>query len=460
MGSDVTKAYGAEKRTDMLMFDPDKLVIVDDPTHPLHDPYRIVEKPAEAFILNIVALGVKEPVLVRLNGRRKDGSPVVEVIDGRQRVMAARAANKILKKRGEEPLRVRAITEKGDDATMLATMIALNEHRKADSLLAKAKKLQRYMSLGRDLEEGAMHFGVSVTAARQWLTLLDCDDEIQSAVQAGTIAGSTAMKLAALPRSDQKKALADMIASGATKGASAEAAVRRAQAGEPEETLGAHQGEGGDKHEGGGEKAPRPRRANDGDSMELVPSKPSLKKLATRIEESIAEGKWSEKNALIAKTIAQTIAFVTSGEKLPGVAANVYEKVAEEVRAKRQAAAKRAFEKRAQAATESAEKADDEADIIRGLLSDPSEDGPEESDIEESDIEEPEGEEDAETEAERTARAARDAERLADTCSACQGLGFTDHTLKTICKACDGGCTAEAERALDAAIAADVEGSS
>jgi ParB family chromosome partitioning protein len=454
MGSDVTKAYGAEKRSDLLWFDPKRLVIVDDPNHDLHDPYRIVERPSDAFIANIAELGVEEPIVVRLNGKGKDGSPIVEVVDGRQRVRAAREANKILAKKGEVQIRVPAVTKKGDVKFMVKTMIALNEHRKEDSLLAKAKKAQRLAGLGCDIEEIAMTFGVSVTSIRQWLTLLDCDDEIQKAVQAGTIAGSVAMKLAELPRADQKKALADMIASGATKGASAEAAVRRAQAGEPEET--ATVGEGGDKK-------PRPRRANDGDSVELVPSKPSLKKLATRIEESIAEGKWSEKNALIAKTIAQTIAFVTSGEKLPGVAANVYEKVAEEVRAKRQAAAKRAFEKRAQAAAD-----DVDAAVAAATANPPTEEEVDEA-FEEglrsamaTEVEEPEGEEDAETEteAERAARAARDAERLAGTCSACQGLGFSDHTLKTICKACDGGCTAEAERALDAAIAADVKGSS
>jgi len=67
-------------------FDPDDLVLIEDPKHPLYDA-RIKLPLKPEFVANIKALGVTVPVVVR----KIDGRPVV--IDGRQRVRAAIEAN-------------------------------------------------------------------------------------------------------------------------------------------------------------------------------------------------------------------------------------------------------------------------------------------------------------------------------------------------------------------------------
>jgi DNA-binding transcriptional regulator YiaG len=143
-------------------FDPDDLVLIKDPKHPLYDArIRLPLKPE--FVANIKALGVMVPVVVR----KIDGAPVV--IDGRQRVRAALEANRQRKAEGLPPMKIPAVERKGSAGDAYAVTISTNEHRQEDALRAKIEKAQRSHQLGNSEEDIATQFGVSVATVKRWL---------------------------------------------------------------------------------------------------------------------------------------------------------------------------------------------------------------------------------------------------------------------------------------------------
>lgn len=235
MGNKSSKdALGAVGKTDALQFDPDDLVIVTDPKHPLYDERHDPNAPGylpldENSVRNVMTFGVLETILVRKEGAKPDGTPIVVVADGRSRVRWAREANKRLREQGAETIRVPAFSKRGDDASLMGMMITANEVRKDDGPLVKAKKVQRFLNLGRSEEEAAVAFGVSGQTIKNYLALLECSPAVQSAVERGEIAATVAKKLSSLPRDEQKSALDKMREQGATRGKRAAAAAAQAK---------------------------------------------------------------------------------------------------------------------------------------------------------------------------------------------------------------------------------------
>ena len=269
MGSEVTKAYGAVGRDDTLRFDAEMLTIVeDDETHPLFDP-RAKKPLSEALVRSIYKRGVLVPIIVRKNGTTPNlGVPIVEVVDGRQRVRAAREANRRREAEGLIPWTVPAMRKRGTDADMMATMIATNELREAETPLARAKKAQRFIELLGDeegLDEAAEVFGVTKTTIKQYLAVLDLAPAVQKAVESGELAIKSALPLATLTREEQPAALEKMRAEGTMKGASAVEAAR---------TL---TGKGRGKTDEDGE-------------VKRLPSKAKLRKLQAALEEAKRAG--------------------------------------------------------------------------------------------------------------------------------------------------------------------------
>ena len=96
MAKNSVEAYGASGKTNVLSFETDALTIITDPAHSLYDE-RIHLPLDEAITLNIMALGVREPILVW----KDPETGKVLVVDGRQRVRHAIEANRRLTARGE-----------------------------------------------------------------------------------------------------------------------------------------------------------------------------------------------------------------------------------------------------------------------------------------------------------------------------------------------------------------------
>jgi ParB family transcriptional regulator, chromosome partitioning protein len=209
------EVYGAQGKTNLLMFDPADLVIVEDVASALHDE-RAKLAVNESLVLNIMHHGVLQPIVVR----RNPDSGKTEVVAGRQRVKACREANKRLKKQGLEPHRIPAIVKRGEPHALMGVMVSENELRENDTPMGRAKKMQRYIDLGRTEEETATVFGCSVPTVKNLLRLLDAPKEVRRAVESGQIAASDAYKLSKLEPAEAKKKLAEIekVAPAAPKG--------------------------------------------------------------------------------------------------------------------------------------------------------------------------------------------------------------------------------------------------
>ncbi len=211
MGRNSGQVFGASGRKDLLLFEPSQLTLVTDKANALYDE-RVELEVDERLIKNIMVFGVLEPIIVRLNGEDKKGQPIVEVIDGRQRVKATIEANRRLAKQGSETHRVPAVTRRGDDASMAGIMVSANELRTPDDPISRARKMQTLIDMGKSPEEVGVYFGVSAHTVSNGLTLLDCAAPVQEAIAKGEVSQVVGRTLARLPRDEQKKVLATLPA--------------------------------------------------------------------------------------------------------------------------------------------------------------------------------------------------------------------------------------------------------
>lgn len=205
-------SLNAKGKRDAYMFDPEDLVLVTDEKHPLYDD-RVHLPVNENLVLNMlyapdgVPQGVLEPVTVARNTE----TGTVEVVIGRQRVKAAREANKRLKKQGLEPIRVPAMIQRVNAHRGMGMIISENEQREDDTPLGRARKAQRYLQLGRDETEVAVLFGISKASVKNMLALLDAPAAVRHAVDAGKISVSDGYKLAREDPETAKKKVAKLI---------------------------------------------------------------------------------------------------------------------------------------------------------------------------------------------------------------------------------------------------------
>lgn len=223
------------KRGNHFYMEPEDVCVVghdttDGPEHPLYDE-RVKHPLDEGMVANIMYQGVIEPVIVR-----KDGD-VPEVVAGRRRVLHAREANRRLREQGAATISIPVIARKGTDAAMAGVMISENEIRRDDGPLAKARKAAWLEDQGRDPQEIAVLFGVTVQAVKGWLALRECDDVVLQAVEDGLLPATAAVQLAKLPRKAQREAWRELADSGekpTVKNTRAKAEEKKSEkAGEP-----------------------------------------------------------------------------------------------------------------------------------------------------------------------------------------------------------------------------------
>lgn len=233
MGQNTVQSYGSKGRQDLLQFDPEDITLINDKNHPLYDP-RINLPVDESLVRNIMVHGIIEPIAVRKNGER-NGQAVIECVVGRQRVKAAIEANKRLVAEGKQPIRVPATIKRGEDATLFGILISENEIRQNDGPLERAKKIQRFLDMGRSEEDASIVFGFTKQTVKAHLALLDCDKSVQHAVEEGRIGATlAAQEFSKIPREEQRTALEKLLENGTAKGVEAKEAVRRIRNGESE----------------------------------------------------------------------------------------------------------------------------------------------------------------------------------------------------------------------------------
>lgn len=186
---------------------PKELVIVgldteDGITHPLWDE-RIKLEVNQDLVKSILAYGVRVPVLVR----EEDGKLLV--VDGRQRVRAAREAGLI--DPGMAP-RVSYVLQQGDDNKIASVMVLTNELRVDDAIIAKARKAVRLFERLGDVDEVALIMGKTSVTIRNWLSLLKAHPDVLAAVENGTISTSAGIELSRMTREEQVEKLQATLA--------------------------------------------------------------------------------------------------------------------------------------------------------------------------------------------------------------------------------------------------------
>ena len=211
MAKNSTAAYGAEGKTNLLFFDPDKLHLVTDQASPLYDE-RVHNSPIERMVRSIDTKGVVEPIIVAKNPE----TGLTEIVDGRQRVINAREANRRRLEAGEDPIQVPAVVRKyaGNGADLADVMVLSNELREQDTPVNRAKKMQRLAELGRDDDAIGVVFGVTAQTVRSTLALLDCTAAVREAVDAGRVKLTDAVKLAKLEPAEQRAKVAELVQAG------------------------------------------------------------------------------------------------------------------------------------------------------------------------------------------------------------------------------------------------------
>ena len=209
------------KRESMFRVDPDTLTIIgvdteDGPEHPLWDE-RIKLPLDEAMVMNIMELGVREPVLLVVQGKGDDR--IAAVVDGRRRVMHCREANRRLVKRGEPKLDVPVIAEKGmSEKEQQQLSASLNEIRLDDPVMTKAAKAARMKARGSTFKEIAVAFGVTEQTVALWVNINSLADSVKKAIADGKITPTAAGQLAGLKPEEQKEALAELVAEAEATG--------------------------------------------------------------------------------------------------------------------------------------------------------------------------------------------------------------------------------------------------
>ena len=198
------------KRFDGYWMEPGdiKIVGIDVPISDelayLYDP-RVEEKIDEKMVANIMTYGVAEPIIVtNINNK-------AFIVDGRGRVRAAREANKRLIREGKETLRVPVVLRRGADHEIFGVMISTNEIRRYDNPMNKARKVQRFLNMGRTRSEAAAAFGVSDMSITNWARLLELAKPVQKLVEQGKLSANAASKLCELNLKDQISKAFEMI---------------------------------------------------------------------------------------------------------------------------------------------------------------------------------------------------------------------------------------------------------
>lgn len=202
---------------------PQDLVVIGVDTdhkageHDLWDE-RILLPLDESMVLNIMALGVREPVIVEVE-KGGDADRRAIVVDGRRRTLHAREANRRLRERGEPEVRVPVLAEKNTEDKILHMISAsLNEVRLQDDTKTRAAKAARMKARGITIDEIALAFGTSKATINALLDFNGLHESVKSAVDSGKITVTAAVQLAKLPKADQQETLSKLVSEAAERG--------------------------------------------------------------------------------------------------------------------------------------------------------------------------------------------------------------------------------------------------
>jgi len=181
--------------------------------HPLYDD-RIKLPVDENLVKNILVYGIQEAVKVRKNGTHDDGTWILEIVDGRQRTKACRAATDLAEKTGVVPPRLKIEVLKVDEAKAVDIGMLCNEQRQDNGLLGKAKDASYLLNIGRTEEEVSLIFGVDKQTIINWQLIIELAPAIKEAIAQGKVAPTAAKELHELTHVEQIAKLKEILEAG------------------------------------------------------------------------------------------------------------------------------------------------------------------------------------------------------------------------------------------------------
>jgi ParB family transcriptional regulator, chromosome partitioning protein len=206
MSKNSIDAYGAEGKTNLLSFDPDKLKLVEDSSHALYDP-RVHDPVDASLVASIKMKGVITPIIIWKDPETGD----VCVVEGRGRVKAAREANRQLREAGEVPKEVPAVIGKGNAKSVMALMVLANEGRKEPTPLGRGEMALRLIDAGYSEDQVAVILCCGKAVLDNYLALAGSTEALKTAVRDGKVNATLAYTLAAKKPDEQRAALAKLL---------------------------------------------------------------------------------------------------------------------------------------------------------------------------------------------------------------------------------------------------------
>lgn len=210
------KYHGVVGRKDMVSADPDDLVIVDTPGHPLYQPARNTKPLDESMIQSLMGVGLIQP-LKAIRGPMVKGRWKLLIVYGRQRVRNAREANRRLRADGLQPLLLEVVIIDRTADQLRAMMEEENTQRTYYTPYELATTAAE--SLARGHSEAVVlnrSFKGDKVSMRRHLDLLRCAEEVQRAIVGGVLNFKTIDDLVKLSHADQVAEVTKLQAAGLT----------------------------------------------------------------------------------------------------------------------------------------------------------------------------------------------------------------------------------------------------
>lgn len=178
------------------------LATSDDPGKRHHYVQLVQEHDHElaGFAANILAVGQLQPVEVRDNGRRADGSSTYTLVFGCRRCLAI-LFNWCALGKPAEPV-VEAVLAKGNEVTLMHRAVSENI-RKDPNAIEVAKSLQFAINNGETREDLAKQYGVCPQTIDNRLALLELPVPIQKKVAEGQLSPTRALAMLRSEQADQ-----------------------------------------------------------------------------------------------------------------------------------------------------------------------------------------------------------------------------------------------------------------
>ncbi len=199
---------GFKKASSYSTIEPDSFIIQDDPSGPYYNTDRFDLPIRPELLANIVAFGVRVPVLLaEWEGKKY-------MFDGEQRARHWFEAIKEWKRLGEPIKPLPCFIGRVEPKTASLIGLSCNTHRLDLTPLQRIDKAIKLIAFGNSETDVCNAFGISTAQLKNWLKVDSLSAPVKKAIESGRIGVTAASKLSDLPATEQKEKLQEILDSG------------------------------------------------------------------------------------------------------------------------------------------------------------------------------------------------------------------------------------------------------